>query len=82
MSSAGEKNTYSYKSMIDIIFYAARDASFNIPREYRLALMKGVVCFALEQLNGCKEDTDIIYTAFNKWTGEEYEDSDDEEEDQ
>jgi hypothetical protein len=82
MSTVDEDKTYTYKSMIDLIFYAAIDASFNIPQEYRLDLMKGVVYFATEKLNGCEEHENIIYAAFKKWTGEDYEDSDEEEDDE
>jgi hypothetical protein len=81
MSTETKRDLNAYKQEIDLIFHAAANASFNIPEQYRIALMKGVLYFAMEKLHcGAQEDTDIIRDAFNKWTGEEYEDSDDEDE--
>lgn len=73
-NSEHEQERAAYKTLIDTLFYGARDSTFSIPERYRMNVMKGMLHFALEQLTSSDpEDKQIIYDAFEKWAGEEYE---------
>jgi hypothetical protein len=72
----------SYKNMIDTLFFGARNTTFSIPDRYRLTVMKGMLHFAMEQLNGgSEEEKTIIYAAYEKWTGEPYSNDSDDDDD-
>ena len=67
------KERAAYKHWIDILFFGARNTTFGVPDRYRMTIMRSMASFALEQLaGGDPEDTQIIYDAFEKWSGERY----------
>lgn len=68
-----------YKSLIDTLFFGARNCTFSLPDRYRLTVMRSMLRFAMEQLNGgSEEEKEIIYAAYDKWVGEPYTESDSE----
>jgi hypothetical protein len=70
----------SYKRLINTLFMGARDCTFSLPERYRLTVMRSMLHFAMEQLyGGSEEEKEVIYAAYEKWSGEPYEDSDEED---
>jgi hypothetical protein len=69
---------YNYKDLIECVFMVAANASHSIPRHAVRNYMESVLDTILDKLwSGDEDDKVTIISAYEKWSGYTYEESDD-----